>query len=310
MACERYGEALVNMAAGLPAPAGLEAHLASCEACRAELQVLQQALAVADAEMAGLLAAEPAPELAVRIRQAVAETRELSPHLAGIRQVVAERRELSPHLPAGIRQGVAEFGLSPAWRFGWLWPATAAAATLLVAVAAFSVRGTPSAPEPRVAVDASRPQSVDASRPQSAGTTRAAVAVGEPVAPADRPVPGADPQLPVPQGSRSSSRGAPFESGDEGSAGVVASPAAGSNRAPAHSRTAGRRVIPAEPEVLVPPGEAGALLRFAAQLQRRAVAPDSLLVADLTAPLADPRAVDIAPLEIIPLDPTETSGTD
>jgi hypothetical protein len=52
------------------------------------------------------------------------------------------------------------------------------------------------------------------------------------------------------------------------------------------------------------------LLRFAAQLQHRAVAPDSLLVADLSAPLVEPRAVEIAPLEIVPLDPTETSGTD
>jgi hypothetical protein len=28
------------------------------------------------------------------------------------------------------------------------------------------------------------------------------------------------------------------------------------------------------------------------------------------APLAEPRAVEMAPLEIIPLDPDETSGTD
>jgi hypothetical protein len=53
-----------------------------------------------------------------------------------------------------------------------------------------------------------------------------------------------------------------------------------------------------------------ALLRFVAQLQRRAVAPDSLLLADLSAPLTEPRAVEIAPLEIIPLDPDETSGSD
>ena len=293
MACERYGEALANMAAGLPAPAGLEAHLGSCEACREELQVLRRALAVADTQMAGLLAAEPSPELVVRIRQAVAET-----------------RSVSPHLPAGIRQGVAEPGLARAWRFGWLWPATAAAATLLVALAVFLVRGAPTATMPRVAVDASRPQPVDASRPQSAGTTRAAAAVGEPVAPGDRSVPGADRPLPVPQGSRVSSRGVPLESADEGSAGAAASPAPGSKRAPAHSRTAGRRGIPAEPEVLVPPGEAEALLRFAARLQHRAVAPDSLLVADLSAPLAEPRALEIAPLVIVPLDPTETSGTD
>ena len=60
----------------------------------------------------------------------------------------------------------------------------------------------------------------------------------------------------------------------------------------------------------MPPGETEALLRFVAQLRRRAVAPDSLLVADLSAPLTEPRAVEIAPLEIIPLDPNERSGSD
>jgi hypothetical protein len=267
MACERYREALADVAAGAPASAGVEAHIASCEACRAELLLLRQALAMADAEMAGLPTAEPTPELAVRIRQAVAES-----------------------------------DLSPAWRFGWLWPATAAAATLLVALAVAPGRISGPTPEPRVAMEAHRPQ--------PAGSTRAAEPVGEPVAPVDRPVPGADQPLSVPQGNRLSSRGAPFESGDKGSAGVAAPPAADSNPAPARSHSAGRRRIPPEPEVLVPPGETDTLLRFAASLQHRAVAPDSLLVADLSAPLAEPRAVEIAPLEIVPLDPTETSGTD
>ncbi len=54
MACERFRDALADVAAGAPAPAGVEAHLASCEACRAELTALRQALAVADDEMAGL----------------------------------------------------------------------------------------------------------------------------------------------------------------------------------------------------------------------------------------------------------------
>jgi len=107
------------MAADAPAPAGVESHLASCEACREELAALRQALALADAEMAGLLSAEPSPDLAACIRQAVAE-----------------------HEP------------SPLWRFGWLWPTTAAAATLMVALAVWTGRGTSRSPEPRVALDA------------------------------------------------------------------------------------------------------------------------------------------------------------
>lgn len=285
MACERIREALADTAAGLPAPTGLEVHLGSCEACREELHVLRHALAVADAEMANLVTAEPTPELAVRIRKAVSET-----------------RELSPRLPATIRRVVAESDLSPAWRFGWLWPATAAAATLLVALIVLLVRGVPSEPKPRVAIDAHRSP--------SAGSTRATEAAGEPVAPRARPSTGADRQLPVAQGSRSSSRGAPFESGDEGSAGVVASSDPRSNPAPAHSRTAGRRGIPPEPEVLIPPGEGEALLRFVALVHRDRLAPSSFVAAGRpSADLADVALIDIQPLEIVPLEPAETSGT-
>ena len=64
------------------------------------------------------------------------------------------------------------------------------------------------------------------------------------------------------------------------------------------------------PEVLVPAGEAEALLRFATSLQQRAVSPDSLLVANLSAPLPEPKAVFIRPLEIVPLDPGETPGAE
>jgi hypothetical protein len=52
------------------------------------------------------------------------------------------------------------------------------------------------------------------------------------------------------------------------------------------------------------------LRQFAAHLQSRTVAPDSLLVADLSAPLPEPKAIEIRSIEIVPLDPAETSGTD
>ena len=50
MACERYREALADVAAGAPAPAGVESHLAACEACREELAALRRAVALADTE--------------------------------------------------------------------------------------------------------------------------------------------------------------------------------------------------------------------------------------------------------------------
>jgi hypothetical protein len=236
MSCERYREALADVAAGGPVPAGVEAHLAACEACRAELGTLRQALAMADGELAGLRSAEPSPEMVVRIRQAVADSDE-----------------------------------APAWRFGWLWPAVAVAATLAVALAVWPGRGAqPGAP---IASDI-RPE-----RP----------APVLPTVPPEAPREGSSTPTVVPQ---------PVP---EGSAG------------PASPSSSRRPRVPRDevlPEVLVPAGEAEAFLRFAAHLQTRVVSPDSLLVADLSAPLREPKDVEIRPLEIVPLDPAEASGTD
>ena len=44
MACERYREALADVAAGGPAPGGLVAHLASCDGCRDELATRREEL--------------------------------------------------------------------------------------------------------------------------------------------------------------------------------------------------------------------------------------------------------------------------
>jgi hypothetical protein len=253
MACERFRDALTDVAAGVPAPAPLEAHLASCEGCQAELHRLRQALAVADAELARLVAAEPSPELLARIRQAVAEP-----------------------------------DLSPAWRLGWLWPATAAAATLLVALTVWVGRGPSPSPEARVAVDATR-----------------------------RVIP-RDLRLPGPEGSAIPAGGP--ASAAVGVDGVEPlAPRSAGPVTPPEVRRAGRSLgtrpvgVPRDgiaPEVLVPPGEAEALLRFAAHVRTRVVALDSLLVADLSAPLPELKGVEIQPLEIVPLDPAEASGTD
>jgi hypothetical protein len=247
MPCERYGNALTDAAAGGPLPAALEAHLAACEACRAELLALRRALAVVDAEMAELASAEPSPGLAARIRQAVDAS-----ETGG-----SARRE----------------GSWLALRFGWLWPAMAgAAATLLVALAIVLGRSTGPTPGSRVAADVAQPQPTD----------RAPVAepTGEPVIPRDA----------VPAGPEGSA-----EAADPSSPGRAVAP---------------RDDEPSEPEVLVPPGETEVLLRFAALVRPRVVSSDSLLVADMSGPLAEPKGVEIQPLVIAPLDPAEPSGTD
>jgi hypothetical protein len=231
MSCERYRDALVDVAAGEAAPAPLETHLASCAACRDELAALWQSLALADAELSGLPSAEPSAGLRARIRQAVAEDPAPSP-----------------------------------WRFGWLWPAMAAAAVGGVALAAW--------PRHRPEVSAPQPP------------PRAAVVS-----------PGPAPARPVPLTSPAPSRLAP------GGARPAASQRTARRPAPAPSRRD-------EPEVLVPAGEAEVFLRFAVHLRTRAVSPDSILVADLSGQLPEPKGVEIQPLVIVPLDPAEASGTD
>ncbi|HYN01720.1 MAG TPA: hypothetical protein VE359_04685 [Vicinamibacteria bacterium] len=241
MACERYRDALTDVAAGEPATAAVEAHLASCEACRAELLALRRTLAVADAEMAELASADPSPGLSARIRQAAAQP-------------------------------------SSEWRLGWLWPAVAAAATLLVALAMVLGRGTGPTPEPRVAVDAAHSQPT--------GEAPVAQPLDEDAAPADEQAfAGAfQEKEPTPQ--------------------IVA------QRGPRFTRVGTRDDRPPEPEVLVPPGETEALLRFAAGVRPRVVSSDSLLVADMSGPLTEPKGVEIQPLVVVPLDPAEPSGTD
>jgi hypothetical protein len=111
MACRRYRDALVELAAGAPAAAGLEEHLAGCDECRAELASLRRALGAVDAGLAELATAEPAPGFDARLRAAVSAA-----------EAAADR--------TGLR----------------LWPALVAAAAVLVAVALVVGR----APQPAV----------------------------------------------------------------------------------------------------------------------------------------------------------------
>jgi hypothetical protein len=61
-------------------------------------------------------------------------------------------------------------------------------------------------------------------------------------------------------------------------------------------------------EVLVPPGQEEALQRFAAELQSRIVTPDSLLVAERSAPLNEPRPLHRVEIEMLALDSSVVSG--
>jgi len=229
MACDR--DALSDVAAGAAASAELAGHLAACAACRAQLAALQRALAAADEEIARLLAVEPSPELVARIRSAVAESE-----------------------------------AAPAWRAGWLWPALAAAAALVVTLAVVTRR--PPSHEPAVA-----------------GRAR----------PAPQPSEVAHPPASAPEPSRDA---------------AVADVAAGGSAPLPRPRPAARRRTPAEPEVLVPPGETEALLRLVALVHRERLTPAALAaVGQPAGDLAELRPIEIKPLEIVPLDPAESSGT-
>lgn len=182
--------------------------------------------------------------------------------------------EPSPGLRARIRQAAAEDAggdrVWAGWRLGW-------AAALAASVLAVGLLMT------------SRPGS------RGAGAPSREAAVQKTPSPPDPA--GAEARLPAP---------------------AVASPETppevAGRRAGAPSGTVRRSPGPleraaSEPEVLVPPGGAEALVRFASQLHTRGIPPDSLLVVDLSGPLTEPRPVEVKPLEIVPLDPAEGSGT-
>jgi hypothetical protein len=230
MACERYEDALTETAAGAPPAAELESHLAGCARCREQLEELRRTLALVDSDMRQLVAAEPSPELAVRIRRAAAE---------------AEPQTTS--------------------RPVWLWPALAASALLIALVFVVTGRGP------------ARPSAVAVASPSPA-------IVHQPPTPPEEAPPStalAPPGLSVPR----------------------------------HAAATSQHAAPPEPEVLVPPGEAEALLRLVALVNRDGVAPPVLGATGQASPdLAELRVIDIGsidiqPLEIVPLDPAETSGT-
>jgi len=232
MACERYEDALTETAAGAAPAPGLEAHLADCARCREELEELRRTLAVVDSDLRQLVAVEPSPELAVRIRRAAAE---------------AEPQTTS--------------------RPVWLWPVLAVAAVLVLAVAIVTRR---------------EPSQAPTAAAQNSPATLAAIPEPPRIAPTDRS------SAPVGPAAVATARSIP--------------------RDDSHAAAPRRPLATVEPEVIVPPGEAEALLRYARGLRQRTLTTESLLVADLQAPLAEPRRLEIRPLAIVPLDPEEDSA--
>jgi hypothetical protein len=184
--------------------------------------------------------------------------------------------EPSAALRARIREAVAEPAPTPAFRWGFAWTATAAA---VLALAVFAVWRTSVARGPvstSVAVNA--PPPAPAPRPTASTTPPPApVAVVSPAA------------VPAPAGL-------PFESAHEAIS-VTQS-------------VSTRRLRPADPEVLVPAGEREALLRYVALVHQQKASSTILLAAGQpSADLRQPEDLHIEPLELVPLDPAEASGT-
>jgi anti-sigma factor RsiW len=79
MDCTRYETALSEHALGEPLSPALEAHLASCEACRAELASGQRLRVAIDAALDGVRQIEPSPTFLARARAAALEASRPSP---------------------------------------------------------------------------------------------------------------------------------------------------------------------------------------------------------------------------------------
>jgi hypothetical protein len=98
MPCSRYREAIADRAAGGPVRPEVEGHLASCAACRSELDELRAALRLADTTLGALLAEEPGSGLRDRILRAAAKADESADPdadvdaSAGMRHVLGWRR--------------------------------------------------------------------------------------------------------------------------------------------------------------------------------------------------------------------------
>jgi len=248
MPCERYRDALADRAAGGPARPAVEAHVAACAECRAELETLRRALSLADSTLRALVAGEASLGLRDRIRRAMTEADDRS------------RRSLT------------------GWPFAWtaaLGGSVLAAAVFIAAWRSGSLaRGPHTSPAPTTAEEPGR--------------------------------------SPVPETPRSAAPAMAANAGPAAALRAGRSPSARTSRARDMAATTTRRpraleLPPDDPEVLVPPGEAEGLWRFAADLRERVVDPASLLASAPSAPLVEPQAIDLVPLEMVTLESSHES---
>jgi hypothetical protein len=74
MSCERYSAAIVDHACGADLPVEARAHLAGCARCEALFDEQRRLIAGLDAELSAVIAIDPSPQFAPRVRAAVEAT--------------------------------------------------------------------------------------------------------------------------------------------------------------------------------------------------------------------------------------------
>jgi hypothetical protein len=75
MSCERYEEGLIDHALGAPAAPEIQAHVASCAACRSRLEKERRLAATMDGLLASTLEVAPSPGFDLVVRRRVSGTR-------------------------------------------------------------------------------------------------------------------------------------------------------------------------------------------------------------------------------------------
>jgi hypothetical protein len=188
--------------------------------------------------------------------------------------------EPSPEFRARLRQRVDEARSEVgADHFAWRWPWLASAATIGAAVVvAMLWRDGPVARREASSLATPAPMTTTATEPARAASRETAPSSeSSPVVATRSPARARSARLPSP--------------------------------APPHAAHAAALRL-AEPEVLVPAGGQRALVQFVALVHEQKASPAGLLAAGLPSPdLVEPRDIRIEPLEIVPLDPAESSGT-